>query len=281
MLWFFLRLVGAQRVLALGFWDMLAATGASIFSGVSNLITSANANETNERLADKAMAFGQASADKQMAFQREMASTQYQRGMADMKKAGLNPIMAYTNGGAAAPPGASTGGVSAKAEAAPVGEAIQQTLGTALTVAKMRKEFEQADASIKATESNARLNDASTVRQKIEAEVAEKTKKLVDANAKSAGARARVDEAAVPARVQEAANEKKGADVDKDLVTFDKYLQRVSGVVGAASNAFNAVTNPLTHVRKWLSDRPKNAKEKAAYETGREYRAYTRGRKGE
>jgi hypothetical protein len=39
------------------------------------------------------------SVDKQIAFQREQNATQYQRAVADMKAAGLNPALAYQQGG--------------------------------------------------------------------------------------------------------------------------------------------------------------------------------------
>ena len=52
-------------------------------------------------------AFNKRSADKQMRFQDDQSRTQYQRAVADMRAAGLNPMLAAKLGGNAAMSGAS------------------------------------------------------------------------------------------------------------------------------------------------------------------------------
>lgn len=58
-----------------------------------------------------AMNYNSAEALANRQFQERMSNTSYQRTVKDMKKAGLNPILAFTNGGASTP-GGSAGTIS-------------------------------------------------------------------------------------------------------------------------------------------------------------------------
>lgn len=65
-------------------------------------------------------------AKKQREWQAEMRSTQYQTAVADMEAAGLNPALAYQQGGAGTPGGAAaSGGVSNSGVGDMIGSALQ------------------------------------------------------------------------------------------------------------------------------------------------------------
>jgi hypothetical protein len=66
-----------------------------IIGGVGSYFGQQSANQANAAMADK-----------QMQFQKESRETSYQTAVEDMKKAGLNPMLAYQQGGAGNQPGA-------------------------------------------------------------------------------------------------------------------------------------------------------------------------------
>lgn len=85
--------------------------------------------EYNAYEAHKARQFSAVESQKQRDFQERMSNTAYQRMVEDVRKAGLNPYVAYTQGGATTPAGASASGVSASSSGARQGSVSSGVLG--------------------------------------------------------------------------------------------------------------------------------------------------------
>lgn len=106
----------------------------AIVGGVGSLIGSGMTSALSAR-----------EAQKNRDFQERMSSTSYQRSMADMRKAGLNPILAYQKGGASTPAGAQaqisdmSGAMSTALQASRVGDEMRRVrTGTQVNLAQVR-----------------------------------------------------------------------------------------------------------------------------------------------
>lgn len=86
--------------------------------GLADIYNTRKTNKANKEIAQQANEMSQANAREQMAFQEKMSNSAYQRAMDDMKSSGLNPILAYTQGGASTPSGSSGAVQAAKMEKA-------------------------------------------------------------------------------------------------------------------------------------------------------------------
>lgn len=120
------------------------AIGAGI-SAIGNLIGGSSVNATNRQIARE-----------QMQFQERMSNTAYQRATADMRAAGINPALAYMQGGASTP-----GGASATMENA-LGEAASSGVSSAMQGLRLRAELKQIDAATQAQLSQKERTEAET-----------------------------------------------------------------------------------------------------------------------
>jgi len=143
---------------------LLLGAGMTLAGGLFGAAGQASANAANERLLRM-----------QMKFQERMSGSAFQRAVTDLKAAGLNPALAYSQGGASSPAG---GNARMENIAEPVREGLSHAGSLAFERASQR-------ASIAATEAQARKAMAETEMTQIQSSMY-KAKTLAEMDALSA-----------------------------------------------------------------------------------------------
>jgi len=186
---------------------MLGAILGGLVTGGASLIGGAMTNAKNAKEAQKNRVFQADQASRQMAFQSDMSNTAYQRTMADMQKAGLNPMLAYQQGGASTPSGQAGSGAQATME-----NAIGNAATSALDYARYRKELKEVDSRVL-------LNEAQKQQAVAQARAAENSAKVSAATEKEILA-------TLPGLSKKAEYDSKFYNREKDAVDLDFMLKR-------------------------------------------------------
>lgn len=108
-----------------------------VFGAIAGAVLGGAASLIGQERANRATA---ASARDQMAFQERMYKNRYQMQMADMKKAGLNPMLSYSQSPGPAPTGA-------RYEAQNVAQGIPAAVNSAFTNWKLGQEVKLTNAN--------------------------------------------------------------------------------------------------------------------------------------
>lgn len=130
-----------------GFWQWLIPAAAAIGSALLSKSGQESANETNLQLGRE-----------QMDFQEKMSNTAWQRGTRDMQAAGINPMLAVSQGPASAPQGSLP--------------RVENTLAPA--VASAQAGFQALSAVQQASQSEAQTENIKAMTDKIKSETMER-----------------------------------------------------------------------------------------------------------
>jgi hypothetical protein len=237
---------------------MLLGTALQGASAIGDYYGTKETNEMNRRIAEQTNVANREIAQRQMDFQKEMSNTAYQRSMSDMRAAGLNPMLAFSQGGASTPAGAGIAAQGYTAESA-MGKALKGGLSTAMDSARLGREMS-------ATGSQNALNQATI-------ETQNSTRELNLSSAKAKAAETETLRAELPGRAERSKLDAENAKIDRRFVGLDQATKRASNITGVGQQVKDLVnpiwrsrqneTKPTNNMERYYDKHPKDYRPRA------------------
>ncbi|QXP08450.1 MAG: DNA pilot protein [Arizlama microvirus] len=120
-----------------------AAAIPAIASGIAGVMGQKSANDANKKMSRE-----------QMAFQERMSNTSWQRGVADMKAAGINPMLAVSQGGASSPQGSQS---TSQNEYGGLTDSVSKGVGSAKEILAFKSALAKTQQDTETSKANADL----------------------------------------------------------------------------------------------------------------------------
>ena len=231
------------------------AGGTALLGGIlGNQQSAANTAAANAQSAANTAAANQANlqiARENTQFQERMSNTAYQRAMADMKKAGLNPMLAYQQGGAGTPSGSTATMQSAPVQTPNYQDPLAPAVSGAVDAYNKTELLKQAGQQLGINQANS----------------------TADIAMKAAQTAATVTSAAKTQKETEILNSRaKREKLDGDFYGTDKgktfyYLQKINEAAGGSLDTLNSAKE-LLNPFKFMPKGPSKLQQKLNKKTG-------------
>lgn len=191
-----------------------AALGGAAIGGLASIFGQERANRANAK-----------EASKNRKFQQKMSDTSVRRQVADMKAAGLNPILA-AGGGASTPSGA-----TARHE-----NVLEKASSSALEIARIKKDLKAVDAATDLQKIQGETHKTQQFLNETNAQTQWRQQELLQQNMKKAQAETKILNAQLPAIKQEANARKAQAENVLNWRDFEKVKADVFGDIGRGAS---------------------------------------------
>lgn len=172
----------------------------------------------------------------QMAFQERMSGSAYQRAMLDMEKAGLNPMLAFSQGGASTPSGAMATEQSPQRGniGANLGSSAKGVIGMSAEIAKTKADTSLSTANAGVADTTRVLNQVKADQTSASADQIRQQAKVLRQQEKKEAAKARILE-------REDSIQKDRESIDRASSKADAVMERfeqAAGIIGTGAGVF-------------------------------------------